>query len=297
MKTFKHPRHGEILVTEHVHMLIEKDRRESCPQRTPVWYEKRKSHLTASAIATACGDNPYETRLTLLKKKTGRQQAFMGSAATEHGNKYEFTALLKYEQVTGEKVIEFGLLESVNEGEEFLAGSPDGITASGKLIEIKCPYRRTPNGKVPKHYVHQLQMLMQCLRLPKADFIEFCPETTWRNEIFSIVRVEHDPYWWKLKFPLMKQFWDEVMDVRAAQARGERIDDENSDEEESDEARDDPVIKSGQMLKIHDHTDLDLPEVAKAFEVQQTTTEDPNNWKRLDMFFSRLAEKHSSSSN
>lgn len=295
MKTYNHPRHGEIVVTQHVHDLIVKDEAECCPQRTAPWYKKRIEHLTASAMATACGGNPYETRMTLLKKKTGNDmKPFTGNVATEHGNKYEPVALEKYEQVSGEKVVEFGLLESINPGEEFLAGSPDGITASGRLIEIKCPYRRVPTDSVPEHYKYQLQFLMQILNLDVCDFIQLVPETHWRAETFIITVVHRDKYWWAQKLPIITRFWDDVLDVRAAQNRGEQprqlataaakaeeIDDEDKGGE--------PLIKKGKTvtIKTTQHCAIDMGQAKKADEMQVIVEEEGGDkaWSMVANFF------------
>lgn len=206
-----HERHGRIEVTEHVYNLIDKDKREWVPQRTEPWFEKRRKHITASIVAAICGDNPYESRISALKKKVGHERPFTGSAATEHGNKYEDVAIRKYEELTGEKVIEFGLLESLNEGEHYLAGSPDGITASGKLIEVKCPFRRKPiPGKIPAHYVHQVQTLMHILRLDCCDFIEFIPGSTWKEEVLQIVHEKRSEAFWERVKPVLERFWCQV---------------------------------------------------------------------------------------
>lgn len=209
-----HERHGRIEVTDHVHMLIEKDKREWVPQRTDPWYAKRRKHITASMIAAICGDNPYETRISALKKKVGHEPPFQGNVATEHGNKYEDVAIRIYEERHGEKVLDFGLLESLNPNEEYLAGSPDGITASGKLIEVKCPYRRKPNGKVPGHYMHQLQSLMHMLDIPECDFIEYVPEGVWTKEIFTVVNVKRCEVFWNRIEPMLKRFWRDVLEYR-----------------------------------------------------------------------------------
>ena len=122
MRRVVDPRHGEISVTTHVYNLIQKDKEEWCPQRTPPWYAKRNLHVTASMMASVCNDNPYDSRASAVKKKTGAAKPFTGNAATAHGNFYEQEAIEKYEAATGQKALEFGLLESMNEGEEFLAG-------------------------------------------------------------------------------------------------------------------------------------------------------------------------------
>ena len=207
----EHERHGRIEVTEHVYKLIEKDKIEWVPQRTEPWFKKRRNHITASIVAAICNENPYESRLSALKKKVGHEKPFTGSIATEHGNKYEDEAIQKYEALTGEKVIEFGLLQSLNKDEDYLAGSPDGITATGKLIEVKCPFRRKPlEGQIPSYYVHQVQMLMHILDLPTCDFIQYVPETTWRPEVLQITAVDRCDIFWARVEPVLLRFWAEV---------------------------------------------------------------------------------------
>jgi predicted phage-related endonuclease len=154
--------------------------------------------------------------MSLLCKKVGSEPAFSGNAATEHGNKYEPVAIEMYERITGEKVISLGLMDSLNEDEGFLAGSPDGLTANGRLIEVKCPVSRKPNGTVPSHYMHQLQCLMHILQLSVCDFIEYVPAGVWSEEVFSIVEVRRDDAFWARISPQLRRFWDEVLDVRVS---------------------------------------------------------------------------------
>lgn len=254
MREYIDERHGKILVTNHVHFLIEKNKSEACPQRTPEWYDKRNNHITASVMATICGANPYERRSSALKKKTGAETPFQGNAATRHGNKYEFEALLEYEKRRGEKVLEFGLLESLNEGEEFLAGSPDGITASGRLIEIKCPLRRTPTNQIPEHYKYQIQFLMHTLRLSHCDFIQYIPGGFYAQPTFIITTEKYDPHFFYSKLPILKRFWEEVQEIRAYNEGkiSKLIEDEKPDgynTEEEDECSFTPKALSIQLEK------------------------------------------------
>lgn len=218
MREYNDERHGDILVTDHVLALLEKDRREACPQRTPPWYKKRNDHVTASLMATVCGANNYENRASALRRKLGVEKPFTGNEATEHGNKYEMEAILKYEALSGEKCLEFGLLESINPGEEYLAGSPDGITASGRLIEVKCPWRRVPTSVVPEMYIYQVQFLMHTLHLADCDFIQYVPEGFWSSETLIVTRVVRDDYFWQAKAPVLRRFWDEVLETRVQRA-------------------------------------------------------------------------------
>lgn len=285
MLPYKHARHGEILVTAHVHSLIEKDRRESCPQRTPEWYKKRENHLTASAIATACNGNPYETRATLIKRKTGREKAFVGNVATAHGNLYEQTAIEKYEKMSGEKVIEFGLLESLNPGEEFIAGSPDGITASGRAIEVKCPFRRKPTDKVPDHYMYQLQTIMHILRLPVCDFVQFVPGSFWSEETFIVTVVKYDKYFWHACFPKISRVWQEILEVRELQKKGVFVDSDEEDGSDSSEGEGTAAqyaVPEGVTLVVKKEVpllvDINVP-APVAPPVENTS------WQALSLFF------------
>ena len=60
--------------------------------------------------------------------------------ATKHGDYYEEIAIKHYEAITGEVCIPCGL-KTHDDGEYwFLGASPDGLTESGKIVEVKCPY-------------------------------------------------------------------------------------------------------------------------------------------------------------
>lgn len=227
------PRHGRIKVTQHVYNLILKDQRERCPQRTPEWLEKRRGHITASQMAAVCNANPYETRSSALKKKVGVEKPFKGNVATEHGNKYEPVAIDLYEKRTKQKCLEFGLLESLNEGEDFLAGSPDGITASGLLIEVKCPLYRKPSHEIPSYYRYQIQFLMHILHLQECDFIQYVPATMFTEEVFIVTREKYNPYFWYENEPSLRSFWNEVCRIRKLQDNN-IIQEERDDEEEDD---------------------------------------------------------------
>ena len=257
-------RHGDIPVKPHVLALVKKDREEKCPQRTQVWYEKRRNHLTASQIASAVGDNPYENRGTAIRKKVGLEPGFTGNAATEHGNKYEDVAIEKYEKRTGEKVLAFGLLESIktsHRGEDvdtsFLAGSPDGITASLRLIEVKCPYRRRPNGIIPAHYVHQVQTLMHILQIPVCDFIEYVPGGTWQEEIFTVVTITRCDVFWETNFPVLQRFWNEVLSLRGEiEMHGiNYVDEKTKPEPKKKRARRSPTGLTGCVIETQDDGD------------------------------------------
>lgn len=207
---------GGTRVTRHVAHLLERDRTSS-EQRTAEWFARRRQKVTASLIAAVVGKNRYESRAACLRKKVATTPERSGNEATAHGNKYEDEAIEHYERIYGTKVLRFGLMDSLNPDEQFLAGSPDGITQDGVLIEVKCPFRRTPvQGEVPEMYIYQVQCLMHILKLPTCHFIEYVPPSgLWSDEpIFYVTEVAYDPVSFIEILPDLRRFWEDVVELR-----------------------------------------------------------------------------------
>lgn len=78
-------------------------------QRTPQWYSARRDYITASEVASALGQNKFETKATYVKQKAGIGPRFQGNVATEWGAALEDSARALYEQKTGEVVLEWGM--------------------------------------------------------------------------------------------------------------------------------------------------------------------------------------------
>jgi len=190
-----------------VQALIEKD---YAAQRSEEWLALRGKMLTASDAATAIGVNKYEKPDELILKKCGLNK-FSGNEATEHGNKYENVARDIYCEKYNEVAHEIGL--HPHPQYNWLGGSPDGITESGKLLEIKCPLRRKITDEVPEHYLPQLQLLMEILNLEECDFIQYKPEElTWPNPPeFMVTHVKRDRQWFTEQLPVMEAFWKRVL--------------------------------------------------------------------------------------
>ena len=186
---------------------------EYAAQRSDEWLRLRNNMLTASDAATAIGVNPYEKPNDLILKKCGLKH-FSGNAATAHGNTYEEEARDIYCLKYGEVSHEIGLRQ--HPMYDWLGGSPDGITESGKLIEIKCPLRRDILPEVPVYYMPQLQLLMDILNLEECDFIQYKPaEMNWpRPSEFIVVNVKRDRQWFEDNVPIMKSVWDKVLHYR-----------------------------------------------------------------------------------
>lgn len=189
------------------------DRRHQIAQRTPEWYARRKDLLTASDAAAALGIPPFEKyrgdpREDLLQKKLADQP--MGyNAAIAHGVKHEDSVRQALERFLDEPVAEYGLL--VHRDHPWLGASPDGVTASGKMVEIKCPMRRTiVPGHVPEHYYPQLQVQMEVCDLDACLFVQWKPPG-----FFDITVVERDRRWFRQNLDRLRGFFNEYVYRRA----------------------------------------------------------------------------------
>lgn len=169
--------------------------RKQYTQRTPEWYEARRSLITASSAASllirdqiTCSPyvnsydltdifdynnkscNPYSNKTQYLLDKC-KQKSFKGNVATFWGQKYEPVVTDLYSVLKQKEVMEFGLL--IHPEYPFLGASPDGITPDGTMIEIKCPFRRKITGVPPLYYWIQVQLQLEVCDLDICDFVEY----------------------------------------------------------------------------------------------------------------------------
>lgn len=184
---------------------------EYAEQRSEEWLELRDQMITASDVASAIGENHYETPDAFVKKKVLKTK-WNGNAATAHGTLLEPIVRDLYDQRTGRKSHEIGLVQ--HRVYPWLGASPDGVTEDGLLIEIKCPLTRKIEAKVPKHYLPQVQLQLEITDLEECDFIQYRPgdneSVPPRPEEFVVVRVTRDRTWFEKNLPAMKAAWDRI---------------------------------------------------------------------------------------
>lgn len=204
------------------------DRVKSAPQyaqRTPEWYEVRRSLMTASVVSSALGIKPFasfagDVRRDAIVNAVHRK--FKGNIATRHGVKYEDSVREKFDEIMGTTTKEYGLIihadiHGPENGLPWLAASPDGMTECGSLVEIKCPYRRQiVPGEVPHHYMPQIQAQLEVLDLELCYFVEWQPAhlSDTGREVMNIVPVARDRNWLERNFDDLKSFYDELMEER-----------------------------------------------------------------------------------
>lgn len=190
-------------------------------QRTPEWYERRKTLMTASDAAAALGIPAFDgfrgdPRADCIKQKV--YGTFKGNIFTKWGQENEDQVRDRLCGIIGENALDFGLL--VHPELDWLGASPDGICErSGFMIEIKCPMRRRiVPGHVPHHYYPQVQTQLEVCDLPAAYFVQWQPahyNLADGVEVFDIVVVERDRAWFARAKDQLHSFWKELMDARA----------------------------------------------------------------------------------
>ena len=189
---------------------------EYAEQRTTEWLELRENMITASDVASAIGENHYESPDAFVKKKV-LKTVWAGNAATAHGTLLEPFVRDLYDARTGRKSHEIGVVR--HREHHWLGGSADGITEDGLLIEIKCPLTRKIEAKVPKHYLPQIQLLLEVTDLDECDFIQYRPANAEsvppKPEEFVVVRVQRDRGWFQKHFPAMEAAWARICRGRA----------------------------------------------------------------------------------
>ena len=191
--------------------------RQQYEQRTPAWYEVRKGLMTASDAAGALGIPAFtgqrNVREGLLKQKVSG--TFTGNHMTRWGQDNEDQVCARAMKALGEEAFEVGLV--VHDSLPWLGASPDGVTNTGRLIEIKCPYKRKPVPyEVPHHYWPQIQVQLECTDLDQCYFVQWQPAHLACDglEVFSITVVERDRRWFAENVDALKSFWEDLMELR-----------------------------------------------------------------------------------
>lgn len=164
-------------------------------QRSQEWFDVRSNCITASNISclltrdsSTCDKyielynlqdhfvkdnkccNPYQSKIDFYKSKV-IGKPYKDSMATLWGQKYEAIASDIYSIIYKTMPLEFGLIS--HSTIPWLAASPDGITPEGRMIEIKCPFRRKIDGIPPFYYYIQCQIQLEVCDLEVCDFAEY----------------------------------------------------------------------------------------------------------------------------
>lgn len=136
-------------------------------QKSVEWHKKRSNMLSASETHNYL----KMTKSVLEKKKQKCLQPMFQSSAMEWGCIFERVGREIYSHMNNISVTELGFL--VHDQIKYYGASPDGITSTGVLVEIKCPKTRVIDGKIPERYISQMQGQMAVCGLKECDYAEF----------------------------------------------------------------------------------------------------------------------------
>lgn len=183
--------------------------------------------ITASDAAAVLGISRFDTANDILYKKCGFEKRFSceSRARMAHGVHYEDEARDVYSAQMGEVVHEVGIIR--HPVYPFIGGSPDGITESGKLIEIKCP-SGSLRKDIPTYYIPQVQLCMEVLDLEECDYMEYKPD----NKMLKIINIKRDREWFSKALPVFKEFWNTVIERRQSPLCEIKDDNQTDPEEE-----------------------------------------------------------------
>lgn len=150
--------------------LIDRNNNGEFPKQKSIeWYKIRQNIITASETSSILDCNIYQTAYELLIKKLSPIE-YTINEAMEWGNIFEPIAIEFYEYIYKETVHSLGLIQHPKYN--WIGASPDGILIKGRLLEIKCPFRRSICGKIPLYYWIQMQIQMEVCDIDECDYFE-----------------------------------------------------------------------------------------------------------------------------
>lgn len=159
-------------------------------QRSPEWYECRKSIITASDFAQALGDGKFGSQKQFYIKKCGYEEEKFNPSLPplKWGTMFEPIASTIYSERNNMELFDFGLIK--HPSIRHFGASPDGINQLGIMVEIKCPFKRKVNGCVPIQYYYQIQGQLDVCGLDECDYLE-C-EFSCVEDLDSLMDVKKD---------------------------------------------------------------------------------------------------------
>jgi putative phage-type endonuclease len=152
-------------------------------QRTPAWYKQMGTVISASELGSLFS-SPKSRAALIMSKVNPLPRPPQPLAVPSHsmsafdwGIRFEPVVKQIYNHKYQTTIHELGRL--LSDTDSRCSASPDGLvlqdlasTRTGRLIEIKCPVTRQPDGKVPKDYYTQVQMQLFVTDLEACDFVE-----------------------------------------------------------------------------------------------------------------------------
>ena len=198
---------------------------------------KKIPNINARDFGTILNINPYQNSYQLLEDKIEKKYPFFGNKFTEHGLKYEKSAIKVYENFTG-NIVDSDQTNIKHPEYEWITGRVDGIVEyeskskikkrkrdtyendniKNLVVEIKCPLKddRTiplTEENMPKYYWAQCQVYMNMLDCDLCDYVEYYIDPDCNDDLsgsLHYIRIKRDINWWNESLPKIILFREEL---------------------------------------------------------------------------------------
>jgi putative phage-type endonuclease len=168
--------------------------------------------VSASEALAPLGKHPYKSRPQWFAEKTrpfdpDAPDPLAGNPNVQRGKFYEDVAAALYERETGAFIFDFGVLS--HEHTPWVIGSPDGLTADWRLVEIKCP-SRIEHQHVRPYYAAQCQVNMEICGADVCDYVQYDA----LRHLIDVTVLHRDRDWFARWRQQVEPIWQLVLDVR-----------------------------------------------------------------------------------
>lgn len=160
----------------------------------PEWLHQKGDPgvITASQVATALEENPYESACSLCMFKMGKSQRTLDSIPMRRGRFMEPFVAELYAEETGEYLTDPGPTTVWQHPiYPWLYATPDRLNSAMQPRELKAPnINQWENWRTPpRHYWIQVQIQMQCLDVSQGRLIGLI------NDSLVVHDIERDQDW------------------------------------------------------------------------------------------------------
>jgi hypothetical protein len=186
------------ITPELIHHMDELCNRPQVEQRTESWYAQMQTILGASELDDIFA-SPRVRGLLVMAKANPQPRPSQSLAvfsnrmsAFDWGIRFEPVVKMIYEYKYSAEIKELGRL--ISSADSRLSASPDGLVYSGprggRLIEIKCPVSREPDGTISRKYYTQMQSQLFVTGLTECDFVEVVFNSPYSSPITRVTTDE-----------------------------------------------------------------------------------------------------------
>lgn len=176
--------------------------------------EKRNGRITASAISSILGVNPYQSAddqmRVLVRQYHKAEREFKGNEATEHGHKYESVAIGDYEIDAGVSV-EQDPDFVIHPDYDWLGCTPDGYVSDEGMVEIKCPYYAKKPYTLEEKPMYLYQVYLQLVVTGRAwcDFYVWLPDDQHCERVYDFQAKK----WFSENFTVIEDFYVKYISI------------------------------------------------------------------------------------